>query len=100
MFWLLQFHLLFIALQLSAIPFTLSMNTRKKNKAAHPGIPDMTPSQLASAGLSHASNARRSSIKKLTNAQRIAALEEELSAAREFISMVGPLLRPMCIIIY
>jgi len=58
------------------------MVTRKKNKSAHPGIPDMTPSQLASAGLSTS----RSSNKKPTKTQEIAALKDELQAVRELVS--------------
>lgn len=58
------------------------MNTRKKNKSAHPGIPDMTPSQLASAGL----NMSRSSNKKPTKNQEISALKDELRAVRELVS--------------
>jgi len=62
------------------------MNTRKKNKSAHPAIPDMTPSQLLSAGLSTCTSAtRRSSRKKLTKDQRIAALENELRIAQEAV---------------
>ena len=89
-----QHHLLFIALQLSAAPLLLSMITHKKNKSAHPGIPDMTPSQLSSASLSCTSNTRRSSgtsTKKPTKDQQIAALKDELRAVRELISSVSPL---------
>ena len=71
------------------------MNTRRKNKAAHPGIPDMTPSQLSSAGLSRTSNTRRPSNKKLTKDQQIAALRDELRAAQELISSVTILLGHM-----
>lgn len=77
-------HILSIALQLLAIPSMSSMNTRKKNQSAHPGIPDMTPSQRASAGLTK--NTTRK--KKPTPTQRIAALEEELQAAQDIISRV------------
>jgi len=85
---LLQYHLIFIRLLLPALPFTVSMITRKKNKSARPGIPDMTPSQLASAGLSHAQSTRRPSNKKPTKDQQIEALKSELRAARELISSV------------
>ncbi|KAF9642383.1 hypothetical protein BDM02DRAFT_3133127 [Thelephora ganbajun] len=61
------------------------MNTRQKNKSAHPGIPDMTPSQLTSAGLSHAQDAHRPSKKKLTKDQQIAALRDELRVTRELV---------------
>jgi len=84
-------HLLFIAFQLSATPLMPS-TTCKKNKAAHPGIPDMTPSQLSSAGLTRTPNARRPPTKKLTRVQQIEALEEELRATRELISSVVRLL--------
>ena len=99
-------QLLSIAHQLSATPSPPSMKTRKKNQTAHPGIPDMTPSQLLSAGLSRTSNTRRSSntssrssntssrssstsSKKLTKDQQIAALNDELRAIRELISSVS-----------
>ena len=59
------------------------MNTRKKNKSAHPGIPDMSLSQLSSAGSSSASKARLPARKKLTKNQEIAALKDELHAAQE-----------------
>ena len=65
------------------------MNTRKKNKSRHPGIPDMTPSQLASAGLSRVQNTRRASAKKPTKDQQIATLQDELRAVRELISNVS-----------
>jgi len=64
------------------------MITRKKNKSAHPGIPDMTPSQRASAGLSHARGVRRSSNKKQTKDQQISALKDEAQELRELISSV------------
>ena len=83
-----QCYLLFIVLQLSDTPSTLTMNTRKKNKSAHPGIPDMTPLQLSSAGLSRASTVRRPAKKKLTKDQQIAALEDELRSTRELILTV------------
>lgn len=76
----LQPHLIFIPLSLSVIPSMSSMKTRAKNRSAHPGIPDMTPSQLASAGLP---NPRRASKKKLTKDQQIAALKDELRVAQE-----------------
>ena len=68
------------------------MITRKKNKAAHPGIPDMTPSQLTSAGLSRAPNTRRpsnTSSKKQTKDQQIAALKDEIRDLRELILSVS-----------
>jgi hypothetical protein len=73
-------HLLFIDISLSATPF---MNTRRKNKSAHPGKPVMTPSQLSSAGLPVP---RRP--KKLTKDQQIAALKDELRAAQEQVRNV------------
>lgn len=77
-------NLLFIIIiSLSA---SLSMNTRKKNKSKHPGVPDMTPSQLLSAGLSSTLATRR---KKPTKDQQIAALKDELRAVRELISNVS-----------
>ena len=74
--------LLFIFVSLSVTP---SMNTRKKNKSKHPGIPDMTPSQLSSAGLSHAPATRR---RGPTKDQQITALKDELRDLRELISNV------------
>ena len=59
------------------------MVTRKKNQSTHPGIPDMTPSQLASAGLFHVPGARLPSQKKPTKDQQIAALKAELYAAQQ-----------------
>ncbi|KAF9778111.1 hypothetical protein BJ322DRAFT_1025213 [Thelephora terrestris] len=56
------------------------MNTRKKNKSARPGIPDMSPSMLALAGLL---KVRQPAKKKLTKDQTIAALRDELRAAQE-----------------
>jgi hypothetical protein len=67
------------------------MNTRRKNKSAHPRVPDMTPSQLLSASLSRTPNTRRPSSKKLTKDQQIAALKDELRATQELISGVSPL---------
>ena len=86
-----QSRLLFIALQISAALSLLLMNTRRKNQSAHPGIPDMTPSQLLSAGLSRTPNTRRTPGKRLTKDQQIAALKEELRAAQELMSRVSPL---------
>ena len=91
--WIAQYCLLFITLQLSATPLILSMNTHRKNKTAHPGVPDMTPSQLLSARLSRTPkmtpNTRRPSSKKLTKDQQIAALKDELRAAQELMSSVS-----------
>ena len=66
------------------------MNTRKKNKSAHAGIPDMTPFQLTSAQLASANfppqpQAAHRSLKKLTKDQQIAALKDELRATQELI---------------
>ena len=75
---------------LSPSILVLLMNTRKKNKSAHPGIPDMTPLQLASAQLASVDfprTARRPS-KKLTKDQQIAALNDELQALRELVLKV------------
>ena len=82
-----RYRLIFIALPLSAVLSTPSMVTRKKNKSAHPGLPDMTPSQRASAGLSHARGAR-SSNKKPTKDQQISALNDEVQELRELILSV------------
>ena len=76
------------------------MNTRKKDKSTHPGIPDMSASQLASAGLSSAHNARRPSVKKPTKDQRISSLEDELQVARELISRVRVLLCTVFVSLY
>lgn len=62
--------------------------TRRKNKSAHPGIPDMSPAQLLSAGLSRASTAPRPP-KKLTKPQEIAALKAEIQSLKELIAMVA-----------
>jgi len=59
------------------------MNTRKKNKSAHPGVPDMTRSQLASTGLSRRCH---QPAKKKTKDQQIAALQEELRITREYLA--------------
>ena len=81
-----QYCFLLIALTLSV---ALLMNTRNKNKSAHPGIPDMTPSQLASANLSRGPNTRRPpNMKKPTKDQQIAALKDELRAAQKLTSSV------------
>ena len=84
----LPIHILIIALSPSpsATP-SVSMNTRRKNKSAHPGIPDMTPSQLASAGLPLVKPTRpKPTLKKLSmKDQKIADLEEELRAAQAII---------------
>lgn len=61
------------------------MNTRVKNKSAHPGVPDMSASQLSAAGLSRTSGKR-----KMTKDQQIMALKDELRAAKEAISSVSP----------
>lgn len=87
-----QYHLFLISLVLSAIP--LMPNTRKKNQSAHPGLPDMTPSQLSSAGLSRGSTTRRPLNKKLTKDQQIAALKDELRAVQEHMSSVSHFIFP------
>ena len=74
------------------IPPSLMPSTRRKNKSTHPGIPDMTLSQLTSAGLSCAPAPRR---KKLTKDQQIAALQDELRSIRELIANVT--FHPICI---
>jgi len=61
------------------------MDTRRKNKSAHPGLPDMTPSQVSSAGLSRTPAPRR---KKATKDQQISALQDELRSIRELLSEV------------
>ena len=84
----LPIHILIIALSPSpsATP-SVSMNTRRKNKSAHPGIPDMMPLQLASAGLPLVKPTRpKPTLKKLSmKDQKIADLEEELRAAQAII---------------
>lgn len=75
----------FIIISLSA---TLLMNTRGKNKSKHPGIPDMTPSQLSAAGLPRTPSTHQ---KKLTKNQEIASLKDELRSLRELISSVSRL---------
>ena len=91
-----QHPLVFIVLTLFATLPTLSMNTRQKNKTAHPGIPDMTPSQLALAGLpcttnAHHTNTSHTSNKKPMKNQQITALKDELRAAQELILNVTSL---------
>ena len=56
-------------------------------KTSHPGAPDMTPSQLASASLP-----RPTKPAKLSMAKEIAALKAELCAAQEVIYVCGPTL--------
>ena len=73
--------LVFITISLSP----LFMTTRSKNKSTHPGLPDMTPSQLSSAGLSRTPAPRR---KKATKDQQIAALQDELRSIQELLSKV------------
>jgi hypothetical protein len=80
-----QHHHLFIVVSLSAIP---SMNTRKKNKSAHPGIPDMTAPQLSLAGLSRPAVAHRPPSKRLNKDQQITALKDELRAVQELVANV------------
>ena len=62
------------------------MKTRTKNKAQHPGIPDMTPAQLSAADLSRPK--RPLPRKKMTKNDRIAALENELFAAKQLVAQV------------
>ena len=84
-------HFIFIRLILSICLFSIhlfkaSMKTRHKNKSAHPGVPDMTQSQLTSSGLSGAPNARPPlRRKRQTKAQEILALQEELRVTRELM---------------
>jgi hypothetical protein len=90
--------LLFITPQLPAALLLLSMQTHAKNQDAHPGIPDMTPLQLLTAGHSLASNSGRPlSKKKQTKDQKIAALQDELCAAQDYISMVSTLFFTPCV---
>lgn len=69
-----------LSLPLSTTPSMPAVSTRSKNKTKHPGAPDMTPSQLASAGLS-----RPAKPVKMSMAKEIAALKAELHAAHEVI---------------
>jgi hypothetical protein len=82
-----QSRLSLIALHLFAT-LLMPSNTRQKNKSAHPGAPDMTPSQLLSTGLAPPPNARRVP-KKLSKDQQIAALKDELRAAQELVLSVA-----------
>ena len=78
-----------IHLLLSTTLSPLSMSpatTRQKNKTSHPGAPDMTPSQLASAGIARL---KKSSSKGPSKDQQITALKEELHAAQEAMSTVS-----------
>lgn len=99
-------HILFIALPLSATPSASMVGTRGKNKSAHPGIPDMTPSQLASAGLPPAKTTRRAPNKlrpgkKLSvKDQQIADLQEELRVAQETIVIFSPLYRSTMLTVF
>ena len=90
----LHHHLLFIAIPLSATRF---MKTRQKNGSTHPGKPDMTLSQLRSAGLSRTTNVRNppttskklsTTSKKPTKDQQIVALENKLRAICKLISSI------------
>ena len=76
-----------IHLPLPTTPPMAPPSTRSKNKTSHPGAPDMTPSQLASAGLP-----RPTKPAKLSMAKEIAALKAELRAAQEVIYVCGPTL--------
>ena len=58
------------------------MNLRWKNLSAHPGTPNMTPLQLALAGLP---DTRPAPKKKLTKDQQIAALKKELQITKELL---------------
>jgi len=60
------------------------MNTRAKNKSAHPAAPIMTPAQLSAAGISQPKRPR----KKQTKDQQIAALKEDLRATQELLQTV------------
>lgn len=80
-----QYPLIFIYLLLSVALLKPPMNTRRKNKTKHPGAPDMTPSQLASAGLPHTPRMRRPLSKKKTKDQQLAAMREEMLAKDEEI---------------
>ena len=78
------FSLIYHSHTSQAAPFIVPpMNTRKKNKSAHPGVPDMTRSQLASTGLSRRCH---QPAKKKTKDQQIAALQEELRITREYLA--------------
>ena len=78
----LQSHLISIFLLSSAILSMPPKNTRAKNQSSHPGAPNMTPLQLALAGIARPK-------KKPTMAQQIAALKDELRVAQETILNVS-----------
>lgn len=84
------YHSIYRLFQLSVPPSTVSMNTRKKNKNAHPGAPDMTASQLRAAGVKNGTTPHRS--KKMTKDQEIAALKHEVRMAQEAVLKVRPCL--------
>ena len=75
-------------IDISLSHFTSLMKTRGKNKTKHPGIPDMTPSQLSATGLSRTPATRQ---KKQTKNQEIASLKDELCSLQELISSVSHL---------
>lgn len=84
-----------IALSPSVAPLTPSMMTRKKNKSAHPGVPDMTPAQLASANLPRTRTARCLPKKRATkDQQKTAFLDNGLQATQVRLS------NAMCIVIF
>jgi hypothetical protein len=62
------------------------MNTRAKNKLAHPAACVMTPAQLSAAGISQPQQKRPR--KKQTKDQQIAALQEDLRATQELLQTV------------
>ena len=83
-----------VSLQLSvapSVPPMPPMTTRKQNKSAHPGIPDMTPSQLLAVGLPPTTPRVSGKVKKLTKDQQIALLTEQLRASQGISSGEGPL---------
>ena len=67
------------------LPTQPPMKTRAKNASKHPAAPDMTPAQLAAAGIPQPKRPQ----KKPTKDQRIATLEEDLRMARELLQMVS-----------
>ena len=72
-------------LTLFFLPTQPPMKTHAKNASKHPAAPDMTPAQLAAAGIPQPKHPQR----KPTKDQRIAALEEDLRMARELLQMVS-----------
>ena len=65
------------------------MNTRAKNKTAHPAVPITTPARLLATGITKSQSKRPR--KKQTKDQQIAALREDLRMAQELLQVIPTL---------